>query len=235
MSKLFLSHSHEDKGIVRLLARDLRAARLEVWHDEDELKKADQFVSIIETALGTSDYLVACFSPSAAGSPWVSRELNAALSREIEEHRFLIIPLLLPGGKVPLFLHDRIFVDLRNPERYEEELNGLVVRARNLPIESEDLVFDHERADRLVHAASALVAQRGAGSQNWIRRWVIDYLKATLPTRNDPTERYWIYHAFGRIGGRDAEEVLLEALKDRDAFARRAADAALEELRGSEP
>ena len=51
----------------------------------------------------------------------------------------------------------------------------------------------------------------------------------------DPTKRYWIYIALGKIGGEEAKITIEYGLSDNDAFARSGAETAWQELTGNAP
>jgi hypothetical protein len=223
MSSLFLSHSHKDKGFVRLLAADLRSAGVHVWYGEDEIRVGDPLTSTIETALGTVKYVGACLSPNAIVSKWVTHEINVAMKLETDQSRIVLLPLLIMDCQIPPALTDKIRIDFRNPDRYEAEFHDLLLRLT--PEERSDprtiFVIDDFRRKRLVGAARSFAEQEG------MQDWVVDYLIKARVERNDGSERYWINIALGEIGGAKALAAVREGVSDEDDFARSGAKAAL--------
>ena len=75
---VFLSHSSQDKDIVRSLAKRLRADGLRVWpgvfEDEWVLKPGDSIPAKIDEGLDQSRVLVLCMSAQAFGSEWAQLE-----------------------------------------------------------------------------------------------------------------------------------------------------------------
>ena len=88
---VFLSHSSQDKDIVRPLAERLRADGLRVWFDEWILKPGDSIPAKIEAELEQSRVLVLCMSAQAFGSEWAQLESYTFRFRDPlnQERRFL--------------------------------------------------------------------------------------------------------------------------------------------------
>lgn len=97
---------------------------------------------------------------------------------------------------------------------------GLTVRPRASFVE--DLLVDvrQETVPDLVHAC------KGRG----MRKEVVAALAKALTEKVDPTERYWIYIALGRIGGKDAEAVVKGRLTEENGFTRQGVEEALREM-----
>jgi len=55
---------------------------------------------------------------------------------------------------------------------------------------------------------------------------VADVLVEALLLKPDPTERYWIYVALGKIGGKKSESAVRRGLSEEDEFARLGAEEA---------
>ncbi|MFL6207732.1 MAG: TIR domain-containing protein [Pyrinomonadaceae bacterium] len=97
---VFLSHSAQDKPIVRALAERLRADNLRVWFDEWELKPGDNIPAKIEAGLDHSRVLILCLSAHAFGSDWAQLESYTFRFRDPlnKERRF--IPLRLDAAPI---------------------------------------------------------------------------------------------------------------------------------------
>ncbi|PTQ87072.1 toll/interleukin-1 receptor domain-containing protein [Agitococcus lubricus] len=128
MSSVFLSHSHTDKPFARKLAAGLRAAGHVVWIDEAEINIGDSLVAKIREGLDQVDFVAAILSEASISSEWVSRELDIASNREIDEKRVVVLPLLVQKVALPGFLKGKFYADFTVEEKYEEQL-ALVVRA----------------------------------------------------------------------------------------------------------
>jgi hypothetical protein len=123
---LFICHSSQDKSFIRRLASDLKANRLDVWVDEQEILVGDRIREKIEAGIETSDYLAIVLSPASVNSPWVQRELDAKLFQEIEEKQVKILPLLLQSCDIPPLLRMVRYADFRGS--YESGLRELLQR-----------------------------------------------------------------------------------------------------------
>ena len=93
-SKLFLSHNSADKPFVNRLAKDLQNAGIRVWLDEAEMRVGDSLIERIADGIEAADYLGIVLSPRSVNSSWVQRELNIALSREINDRSIKVLPIL---------------------------------------------------------------------------------------------------------------------------------------------
>jgi hypothetical protein len=78
--RVFLSHATEDNDFTRRLERDLRASRVEVWVDFNEVK-ADDFYEHINVGLWKSNWLVLVVTPMALApnKTVIRREVNTAM------------------------------------------------------------------------------------------------------------------------------------------------------------
>lgn len=126
MSSIFLSHSHKDKAFVRKLSERLKAHGIRTWIDEAEIQVGDSLISKIESAIREFTYLGVILSPNSASSEWVRREVNIALTEEIQGKRVKVLPLLYKKCDVPGFLADKLYADFT--EDFEEGFEKLLAR-----------------------------------------------------------------------------------------------------------
>ena len=126
MSSIFLSHSHADKPFARKLATSLRKAGHGVWIDEAEINIGDSLVEKIREGIDQVDYVAAILSKASIDSPWVTRELDIASNREIEEGRVVVLPLLVEKVDLPGFLKGKFYGDFTDEEQYDDILNLLL-------------------------------------------------------------------------------------------------------------
>jgi len=126
LPQVFLAHSSEDHVKVGRLAYDLRRRGIPVWFDEWELKVGDSLHDKIEEGIRTSGYLTVVLSPHSVESAWVKKELNAALSLELEKRQVFVLPALIAECEIPLFLKDKMYADFRST--HEKGLEELLAR-----------------------------------------------------------------------------------------------------------
>ncbi|UOD32165.1 toll/interleukin-1 receptor domain-containing protein [Massilia violaceinigra] len=128
MTSIFLSHSHADKEFARKLGSDLRRFGFGVWIDEAEINIGDSLIAKIREGLDQVDYVAAILSKASIASQWVTRELDIASNREIQEERVLVLPLVLEIVELPGFLKGKFYGDFTDRENYDTSL-GLLLRA----------------------------------------------------------------------------------------------------------
>ncbi len=106
--KVFISHSSRNRKLAGRLRDDLTAARIDVWLDRDDLHSGDPLLDELQDALEASTHLLLLWSSPAAESRYVKAEWQAAYDLQIT-----IIPCLLDGTTLPLFLRRSKFCDMR--------------------------------------------------------------------------------------------------------------------------
>ncbi len=121
---VFISHSGVDKDFARKLSNDLLNEGLSVWLDEWELRFGDSLWDKIDQGIVNADFVLLLMSPESIDSRWVRKEMNAALSVEMEmKHRF-VIPILYRNCDIPVFIKEKYYCNLSNS--YEENIEKLV-------------------------------------------------------------------------------------------------------------
>jgi hypothetical protein len=120
----FLSHSSKDKPFIRQLAADLTAEGVSVWLDEQKIRVGESIPERIAQGLAESDYFLLALSDNSVTSPWVQKELNNALVREIERRRVTILPLRLDETMLPDAIKDKKYADFS--QSYKHGLDELL-------------------------------------------------------------------------------------------------------------
>lgn len=108
---LFLCYSPADRSFAERLARDLRSLGLSIWFDKWEIGIGNSIIDKIEEGLQSQDCLAIVLSPESVASPWVQRELNVALLRELNEDRVVILPILYQHCDIPPLIGGNRFAD----------------------------------------------------------------------------------------------------------------------------
>ena len=88
----------------------------------------DSLYKCLNVGLTTSAYVCAVLSPDSIDSEWVTREVAASQSLEIEDKKVHLAPLLYRRCEIPTFLKDRIYVDITHPSKYRRGFATLLRR-----------------------------------------------------------------------------------------------------------
>jgi hypothetical protein len=116
--RIFISHSSKNKRIAGRLGDDLAGVKVDVWLDRDELEGGDPLLDELQEALEACTHLLLLWSKPASASRYVKAEWQAAFNLQKG-----IIPCLLDGTALPLFLRQSIFCDMRRT--YEKGLTQI--------------------------------------------------------------------------------------------------------------
>jgi hypothetical protein len=112
---VFLSHNSQDKPLVRKLAKKLKDRNLRVWLDEEQLIPGRTWLDALEHTIETCRTAAVILGESGFG-PWENVEMHSCIL-EFVKRKLPVIPVFLPSApinqKLPLFLSNHAFVDLR--------------------------------------------------------------------------------------------------------------------------
>lgn len=124
MTKVFISHSYQDKKFVNQLTTRLREDGIQVWTDEKELAVGDNIQEKISDAIKKTDYFIVVLSKNSTNSNWVNFELSATRLKEISQEQNIILPVLIEDCEIPFSLRDRLYSDFRRS--FEEGYSKLI-------------------------------------------------------------------------------------------------------------
>jgi len=128
---IFLSHTGVDKPFVCRLRTDLLAHGVpRVWLDEAEIDIGDSLIAKIDEGMKLSRYIAVVLSEKSIDAPWVKKELDVAMNREITSGEVVVLPLLYEPCELPEFLKGKMYADFSKPEEYEAMLAKLLRRLR---------------------------------------------------------------------------------------------------------
>jgi hypothetical protein len=93
-----------------LIGEHLKAAGMIVWDAAIDIEPGENLGDALSEALNNSDAMVALISPASGQSPWVSREIEFALTHPRYQER--LIPVLVrPTRDFPWILNRLQFID----------------------------------------------------------------------------------------------------------------------------
>ena len=91
-----------------------------MWFDSWEVEIGESLYDRVFRGIDDATFLVLCLSPSSVKSGWVLDELDAAVAKEEELGRRVILPVLLAECELPAAIGNRMLADLSS-----EYLKGL--------------------------------------------------------------------------------------------------------------
>ena len=128
---IFLSHTSADKPFVRQLRSDLLDHGVpRVWVDEAEIEIGDSLTAKIEEGMMETRFIGIVLSSKSIDAPWVKRELDIAINREIAGGEVVVLPLLYEDCVLPAFLQGKMYADFTSTNQYEAALTKLLRKLR---------------------------------------------------------------------------------------------------------
>ena len=189
MKDVFLSHATQDKELfVRPFSRILEEENVSFWLDEAEIKWGDKISAQINKGLNTSRFIVVFITPAFIGRNWTETELSAALSRENDEGRTVVLPIIT--GEPNSLL--RNYPMLRD-KRYRQWTDGPKAIAGDL----KRLVQESER--RSNERLKSLVHDRWSGKRR-VAETLTDIIKQPASDISDFARLELGLHEFARLG-----------------------------------
>jgi hypothetical protein len=91
--KVFITHSHSNRPLVRQVVKTLKQAGFDVWDEEYDTYPSDNWAKVTGEALEQSDAMVVLVTPDALDSVIVHRDVSFALGNIRFEYR--VIPVLI--------------------------------------------------------------------------------------------------------------------------------------------
>jgi hypothetical protein len=154
---IFLSHAGADAQAARQFAEILRRNGLDVWFDKDNLQPGDPWMTTLEEAISDASAMIV-YIGSLGIQAWVDREVRFGLVRNTHNREaFRFIPVLGEGAdptKLPPFVQQQQYVDLRDRQRAPEQIRRLLEILRNpspsqaaIPVSTEGGSFQGQERD----------------------------------------------------------------------------------------
>lgn len=111
-TKVFLSHSSKDKGIVVSVALDLEKRGISSWLDAKDILPGESIVTKIDKGLSECDLVLLFLSKNSVSSSWVRKEWETILWEEVNSDKVKIITIKLDDCEVPKILQTKKYIDL---------------------------------------------------------------------------------------------------------------------------
>lgn len=126
---VFLCHAGEDWLFTRSLAQALGKASIPVWCDRWSMRVGDSIPERVDRAIGHCKFMAVILSKSSVEKRWCHREVNAALSRRLDDETMTILPVLLDDCQIPPALADTNYADFR--ESFQDGFRDLLRAIRS--------------------------------------------------------------------------------------------------------
>lgn len=111
---VFISYNYKDAEIAERLALELVRNNIKVWKDSWRIGVGDSLIQKIQDGLEGAHFFCVIFSKNSLESEWVKREITAALLREIENRKVMLLPIVIDDCKLPLLVRDKLYADFRS-------------------------------------------------------------------------------------------------------------------------
>jgi hypothetical protein len=121
---VFITYNHKDEEFAERLAIELVRRDIKVWKDSWRIGVGDSLIQKVQEGLEGARFFCVILSRNSLGSEWVKREITAALLREIEDRKVMILPIVVDDSRLPLLLRDKLYADFR--AGFDEGLRSLL-------------------------------------------------------------------------------------------------------------
>jgi hypothetical protein len=132
--RTFFSYSHQDKMLAeRVIKRVLELAPIKVINlpDDERLLPGEKLLQQIAKQIEESDAVVFLISQNFAASNWLRSEMALALA-ERKRGKFFLPVLFSSEADIPYLIKGIKYIDFRNPEKFNENIETLASTLRNL-------------------------------------------------------------------------------------------------------
>jgi TIR domain/Restriction endonuclease len=110
--RVFLSYAYNDHALAQRISDALARSGVRTSNQIWEISSGEDLTARLRDSIRASDVVIVLLSPAAAASPWVSTEIELALSRDLDRRGAELIPVLVAPTDLPPTLRNRAVVDL---------------------------------------------------------------------------------------------------------------------------
>jgi len=134
---VFICHASEEKvSVAEPLYKHLESVGIRCWYDRGEILWGDSIVGKINEGLRCSRFVVVVLSPVLLRKSWATKEMNVALSQEIDSGTTRVLPLMVGSAEEIQQMTNELAIqrDKRyvrwsgEPQAIEVELRALIRR-----------------------------------------------------------------------------------------------------------
>ncbi|SEN70245.1 TIR domain-containing protein [Sphingomonas gellani] len=124
---IFVSYAYDDKPLVERLVEALRARTgdaVDYVLDEQFLEAGESISESVATRIFNSQGVLLVL-PSNPQGLWLQAEMAFALAKAQKDPNFKLLPVVTGNGAVPQLISDRLYVDIRTPEKFAAGVEAL--------------------------------------------------------------------------------------------------------------
>ena len=99
-ARIFVSHSHQDDSWCRAFVTSLQRIGADAWYFPTA-DVGNLFLSDVESELRSRPIFIVILSPASVRSPWVKREVNAAINLQDRQPERIILPIVAERTEIP--------------------------------------------------------------------------------------------------------------------------------------
>ncbi len=158
--QVFISHSHRDDAIVNRIAKDLTSRGVQVWLDTHQIALGDQLADRLSQGIEESDGILIILSRNVDQSRYVTLEIAFAIAAQRKNPSKRVIPVLVDKqAEVPFFLRDVLYCDLSSEDKYNRNLDSLVLTLSRPPLNQSEVAKRDNRKIEAIQTEIELLEQ----------------------------------------------------------------------------
>ena len=96
----FISFSGNDRDFIEKIGDDLQREGIRCWYAPEEMKMGDAIRRQVDQLIRIQDKLLVVLSKFSVESPWIQKEVEAALQEELIRKRAILFPVRLENGRM---------------------------------------------------------------------------------------------------------------------------------------
>lgn len=136
-TKVFISHSHKDLWLAKLIAGRLRNENINFFLDEEDMDLGDTLTERVKEEIKISTHFLILMTPNATSSKWLTYEIALA-----DAHNIIIVPITQNVDK------NQIFEMLLSKPRYDlNDFDKVLLRLKKYK-EAEGDVASHKNDEQ---------------------------------------------------------------------------------------
>jgi HEAT repeat protein len=146
---IFISFARKDARYAERVDQDLAALGYRTWRDTRDKEPSTDLTGEIEWAIREASHVIVCLSPDIERRPesFVRREIQYALGRDKQRRRenpprrLPLIPVVFPGGELPVSISTWDAIYLEREADYSRCFQELLVRLSTAPPPAEEASY----------------------------------------------------------------------------------------------